>query len=67
MVEYEKRQGGNMKISDLIIKAKIAYRKHGDIEVLVDGYSGIHDVEEAGVDVDDTGFMIWIGGVREDV
>ena len=55
-----------MKISDLIEELTTALRSHGDVEVFVDAYSGLHDVEEAGVDADDTGFVIWICGVKDE-
>lgn len=55
-----------MKISELIAELEQAEKTHGDIEVLVDACGGIYEVEEVGVDVDDTGFMIWPGVLKED-
>ena len=55
-----------MKISELIAELKIAETHHGDIEVMIDGYSALHGIEDAGVDVDESGFIIWIGEVREE-
>ena len=56
-----------VKISELIDELKDALRQHGDVDVLVDAYLGLHDIDEVGVDADDTGFILWISNVREDL
>jgi hypothetical protein len=52
-----------MTISDLMTELSNAKRQHGDVDVLVDSYQGLHKIVEVGID--DAGLLISVCGTVE--
>ena len=49
-----------MKVFELIVRLQRLMAEHGDLDVLID-HKGLHHIEEADVDVEDTGIILWAG------
>ena len=50
-----------MKASELRATLEELIAAHGDREVLVDTVHELEAIEEVDIDVDDNGFVIWMG------
>jgi hypothetical protein len=50
-----------MKASEVIERLQYLLKQHGDQNVLVDTGRDLEQIEELDIDVEETGFIVWMG------